>query len=197
MSEPRFEDVVDDDVTGPERERLLRAHELLLQADPPPELPRSLAQPPAPPTADVRLFPRRRALTFALIAAALTAAAFAAGYALHKPARFSSASAPIAMKGTQAAPAALASIRLAKKDTAGNWPMQIEEHGLKPLPKGGYYQLWLTKQGKPAASCGTFAVTRDQTTVEMNVPYNLSQYNGWIVTAYTPGHHTSQPLLAT
>jgi hypothetical protein len=197
MSRPRFEDLVDDDVSGPERERLLRVHELLLQADPPPVLPRSLAQPAAPPTADVRLFPRRRALTFALIAAALAVAAFAAGYAARKPARFSSDSAPIAMKGTQAAPAALASIRLANKDTAGNWPMQIEEHGLKPLPKGGYYQLWLTKKGKPAASCGTFAVTPDQTTVEMNIPYNLNQYNGWILVAHTPGHHTSQPLLTT
>jgi hypothetical protein len=198
MTGPLFDDLMDDDVTGEERERLLRAHELLLRAGPPPELPPSLQQPAAPPKGQVHFLPRRRRLTLALIAAAIAIAAFGAGYAVHKPAEsFSSKFAPIPMKGTEAAPAALASIEFAKKDAAGNWPMQIKEHGLKSLPKGAYYEMWATKNGKPVGLCGTFTVSGDETTVEMNMPFSSDQYNGWIVTEHVPGETTNQTLLTT
>ena len=38
---PSFDDLVGDDLAPAERERLLRVHELLIQAGPPPELPKT------------------------------------------------------------------------------------------------------------------------------------------------------------
>ena len=57
------------------------------------------------------------------------------------------------------------------------------------LPAGGWYELDLTRRGQPVASCGTLKVGGGATTeVRMNVPYKLRSYDGWVVTAYVPGH---------
>jgi hypothetical protein len=69
--------------------------------------------------------------------------------------------------------------------------------GLEDLPKGGYYELLLTKDGKPGLSCGTFRTHDGKTTIVLNAPYPLKQWNGWIVVAHTPGGHMSGPVLAT
>jgi hypothetical protein len=50
-----------------------------------------------------------------------------------------------------------------------------------------YYELWLTKQGKPVAPCGSFRVNARNTTVHLSVPYTFSHFDGWVVTAQ-PAH---------
>ena len=68
MSGPNFDDLVDQGLDLEERARLLRVHELLIAAGPPPELPPSLASPPPEPKATLipaatssgtRIMPRR------------------------------------------------------------------------------------------------------------------------------------------
>ena len=76
---PGFRELVGDDLPDEERDRLLRVHELLVQAGPPPELAPALATTPVA-ESRVRLLPRRRARAVLLLAAALAAVMFGAGY---------------------------------------------------------------------------------------------------------------------
>jgi hypothetical protein len=81
-------------------------------------------------------------------------------------------------------------------DEAGNWPPKLVVHGLKPLPKGQYYEMFLTNGHKPSASCGTFRVTSTGgDTVRLNAPYNLRRFDGWVVTRERPGTHA--PVVLT
>jgi hypothetical protein len=194
---PEFRDLVGDDLAPAEEAQLRRVHELLLAAGPPPELPPALAEPPAEHGAKVIGFPVRRRFGVAVVlAAALAAAAFGGGYFLgDRGSGWTTEGAPISMRG--ASPAQLASIRLAPKDAAGNWPLLLRVKGLPELPKGGYYELLLTKDGKRGPSCGTFRVTGDVTEVVLNAPYKLRAWDGWVVVAHRPGKGESGPILST
>jgi len=180
-----FDEIVDGN--DPERSRLRSAHDLLLAAGAPPELPPSLEAPPPEPRAGVIVLPRRRYTTIAAIAVAATVL-FGVGYAIggrdspQKPVQ------TIAMKGPAGA---TASIALLPQDLAGNWPMNLEVSGLPTLPDGMTYTLWLTRDGKLAESCGTFAVAAGTTKVRLNAPYPLKQFDGWVVVRTG----TTQPFL--
>ncbi len=67
--------------------------------------------------------------------------------------------------------------------------MVLRVRGLPQLPKDGYYDLYLTKGGKPLVSCGTFNVKGD-TVVPLSAAYNLERFdrNGWVIVRKTPGH---------
>jgi hypothetical protein len=67
-------------------------------------------------------------------------------------------------------------------DGSGNWPVEITVHGLPVREGGGAYALWLTRAGRPSASCGAFAVGREAATVRLNCPYRLDGFDGWAVT---------------
>ena len=55
--------------------------------------------------------------------------------------------------------------------------------GLEPSrDRADYYELWLTKDGKPTDSCGRFTLHPGVTTVSLSVPYGLRDYDGWVVT---------------
>ena len=84
-------------------------------------------------------------------------------------------------------------------DKAGNWPMRFTVQGLPQLPRGGYYELYLTRHGRIAAACGTFNVHGGRTTVSLNAPYHLREYDGWVVTRHLPSRpqEASRPLLTT
>jgi len=77
--------------------------------------------------------------------------------------------------------------------------MRFTVQGLPKLPRGGYYELWLTRHGRLAAGCGTFNVQGGRTTVSLNAPYKLKGFDGWVVTRHLPGHpgEASRPLLTT
>lgn len=181
MRTPDFDELIGD-VDGAERDRLRRAHELLVAAGPPPEMPLTLASPPA-------VVPRRRRVALALLAAALAAAAFAGGWFI----RGDSGDAfevrrEVPMRGTEAAPVASGSLQLGYPDEHGNWPMLVTVRGLRPLPEGGYYELLLTKAGKPIVACGTFKVgPSGATTVRLGASYTLSDFDGWVVRPYVHG----------
>jgi hypothetical protein len=172
----RFDELVGDVVDPGERERLRRVHELLLSVDAPPEL--STGSRPEP----VVVTPiRRRGRAFALLAAALAAAAFGAGYLVGG--REATAEAVITMAGAGTERDATASIEVLPQDEAGNWPMRVLVRGLEPSrDRSDFYELWLTANGEPIASCGRFVVADALTTVTLSVPYGLRRYDGWVVT---------------
>jgi hypothetical protein len=193
---PDFDELVGDDLDPEERARLRRAHDLLLAAGPPPELPPALEHPPDP-EPKVTFLPQRRRFTIIGVAAALVLIAFGAGYvAGGKKGSELSVTAITSMHGTALAPAANATLRLAAPDSAGNWPMQFSVQGLKPL-KHGYYELYLSKDGKPVATCGTFTVHSGTTVVRLNAPYELRRFSGWVVTRHDPGTRGEGPVLMT
>jgi hypothetical protein len=159
------------DVEPEELDRLQRVHELLEQAGPPPSLSPGLAGPPAP-TAEVIRFPRRYRPLAAVAAVAAAAVLFAIGYAVGG--RGDNVDFTVAMSGAGGARGTLA---VYEKDAAGNWPMRLRVSG---LPEGRY-GLWLTRGGRLAEPCGTFAVASGKTSVPLNAPYKLSSFDSWVV----------------
>jgi hypothetical protein len=196
---PELDKIVGDDVTPAERERLRRAHELMLAAGPLPELPPSLQYPPVvddkhESSAAFALLPRRggRILTLAAGFAAMT---LVIGYIIGNHRNGFDTSYSVAMKATPAAPKAGGVVRVGHTDDVGNWPLELEVVGLRELPKDAYYTLYLTRHRKPAASCGSFRVHEGQTVVRLNVPYNFRRYDGWIVAANRPPSERPGPVL--
>jgi hypothetical protein len=195
---PKFEDLVGPDLDRSEQERLRRVHDLLLQAGPPPELSPEIE---GGPTLAMTLGrPRRkRARSVMLLAAALTLVtlAFLAGYLTGNGDNGVSAGHTLSLVGTKAAPGALASLRVEDADAAGNWPMALSVTGLPKLPPRGYYTVYLLRNGKPYAPCGTFVVTgkAQGTAVRLNAPYELHEGDTWVVTRQLPGHHDAGPVV--
>jgi hypothetical protein len=154
---PDLRELVGDDVPADELERLGRVHELLVRAGPPPELPGELAAAPEP-EATVAMLPKRHWRPLAALAAALALAAFGVGWLAASAGDSGGESFPsidfrVPMAGTPAAPNAVASIAVAERDEAGNWPLAMT---IRNLPPNASYELWLTKKGKLAALCGPF-----------------------------------------
>jgi hypothetical protein len=185
-----FDALVGDDLEPGERARLLRVHEMLLEAGPPPELTPELRTPRDPSQSKVVALHHRRRVALVLVAAVLGLAVFGAGWLGGSHSRRSDVAHTIPMAGPGGARASLAVL---EADSAGNWPMVMKIRGLAPLPAGQTYALWLTKDGKLEASCGTFAVGEGTTTVNLNAPFHLKEYDGWIVVR----SGTTQPLLTT
>jgi hypothetical protein len=120
-----------------------------------------------------------------LIAAALALAAFGAGWLVRGTNDEFDVRRAVPMRSTANAPNASALIELGYPDDEGNWPMLVTVRGLKPLPKGGYYELLLTRDGKPVAVCGSFKVkSQGLTTVRLGASYNLRNFDGWVVRPY-------------
>jgi hypothetical protein len=194
---PDFDELVGGDVSLPERDRLRRAHDLLLAAGPPPELSPELEAVQWPEDALAPLGLTRRAgtrkrspLLIAAAAATVAAAAFLLGQA-------TGGSSPnaidvqrvVKLEGTALDGDALATLELGSPDQQGNWPMTLHATGLNPLPEGGYYDLYLTRGGKPIALCGTFNVRRAGVTVPFTAAYTLERFDGWVVTRQIPPNH--------
>jgi hypothetical protein len=130
-------------------------------------------------------FPRRRKRLAAIAAAAaLALVGFAAGYVVgdRGPAKEFS----VLMLGE----GARASLALFAVDEGGNWPMRLRVEG---LPSGPTYELWLTRDGELAASCGTFVVGAGATEVPLNAPYKLSEFDDWVIVRAGE----TEPLLTT
>jgi hypothetical protein len=187
---PRFDELFGDEAAGPERERLQRVHELLVQAGPPPELPPHLESGPSSTVLRFRR-PTGRRVAFLLAAAIAAGAVFAAGYGIGHhggSAPSSHAAWTVGLRGTAAAPTARATLEILPGNS-GNWPMKLHVTG---LPSPAQYDVYLVRNGKPWASCGTFAVAGDTTlSVTLNAPYPLRYGDKWVVTRETPG--SSQP----
>ncbi len=200
---PDFDELIGTDVPFPERERLRGAHELLAQADPPPELSPELEQVPWP---DEALRPlglirqpsarHRPWLRIATVAAAIFVVGFFLGQAFSsKSSSAFDVAAVKKMHGTAQAPAATASIDVGRVGNDGNWPMLVTVTNLPPM-SGGYYDLWLSKGGKPVSLCGSFNTkTLGDTIVRLSAAYEFrpGRFDGWIVTRHAAGQPETHP----
>jgi hypothetical protein len=194
---PDFRELVGD-LPEEERARLERVHELLIAAGPPPELPPTLVEPDLDPREEnVQFLPRRRAGFVLGIAAAVGVAAFLGGFLAGRTKEPFTQVFDVPMQGTTLAATASATINVGKADEAGNWPLKVVVRGLKPLPKGQYYEMFLTKGHKPAATCGTFRVVQGGDSVRLNAPYNFRSFDGWVVTREVPGSGKHPVVLTT
>jgi hypothetical protein len=183
-----FDELVGD-VAPEERERLRRAHDLLVAAGPPPELPPHLE---AGPTLAMTLGGRRRGRVqrrVALLAAAVVVllVAFLFGYITGND--NSASGRVLKLAGTGVAPQAQASLRIEEPDSAGNWPMELDALGLPKLPARSYYEVFLVRNGQIFAPCGSFVVKSAATgvSVRLNAPYRLRSGDSWVVTRQQAG----------
>ena len=183
---PDLTELVGDDVPEAELANLRRVDSLLRSVPAPPELPDRLAAPvrhesgpsrgwgPRPWRAPGAPAPPRAARAVGLGAWIAGGNSFDERYAVE-------------MSGTFEAPAASAVVRLGEPDEDGNRPIRLEATGLEPLPEGGYYVLWLEKDGEYAGTCGTFAVGAGDAEAEWTVSYDFTDYDAWVVSARVPG----------
>ena len=111
--------------------------------------------------------------------------------------------ASIPMEATAAGPAhSAAVIDVLKGGEGGNIPLNLTVSGLRTLPEGGYYELWLTRVvgGKQhiVVSCGTFVAKKDRFVVALNAPYRLGEGKpGWVVTRHVRGAPSNPVVLTT
>jgi hypothetical protein len=193
---PDIRDLVGSDVPEPELERLRHADELLRSSDRPPEVPESL-------TATVLAIPESRRSRRLQIAAGVAAAALLAGATFGIGTWVSGEDPPpaveeITLNATSQAPReAWMSMEVFPQDPAGNWAILADVGGLPPLPEGGYYELWMTKQDELAAPCGRFVVDEGGGARDfwLNAPYEFEGYDRWVVVAMLPGEPPSRWLL--
>jgi hypothetical protein len=190
VTRPEFDELVGGGVDPSERDRLRQVHEMLLAAGPPPELPPALEHPPGPARdAVVRelrsAYPRRRVVAAVALAAAIALLAFGGGYLVGTGGDEAAegASSVVKMVGTEAAPGAVASLRLSTADEDGNRTIELTVRGLETLAGRGYYELGLTRDGELVAPCGTFNVAGDKTVVAFDVPYEWNRFDGWAIVA--------------
>lgn len=197
---PDFEELVGSEPKDAELERLRRVHDLLLVAGPPPELTPELEAGPTLAMTLGRVRRPRRRLAVLAAAAVAVGAVFLGGYVVGNRSGGSSTSVArtIELRGTGAAPDALASIELKPGDAAGNWPMTLNVTGLPALPEHSYYAVYLVRKGEQWAPCGWFVVrgTHSGTTVTLNAPYGLEKGDTWVVTRQAEGGSSpGQPVL--
>jgi hypothetical protein len=187
---PDLRDLIGDEDPN---ERLARAHELLTAAGAPPE--GALPEPPSVARRRPQAFVRRRWAQLAL-AAALAGLALAVGLALGTRGGGFESVATLSMHGVPPVAAASAELEIGETED-GNVPMEMHVDGLPALPQGGWYELFLTKKGVIGLSCGTFNSAGDDTTVRLNVGYDLrtlrteGRFDGWAITAHVPGQPAS------
>jgi hypothetical protein len=194
---PDFRELVGNDLEPAERERLERVHDMLIAAGPPPELPQELADPPRQEGKLVELA-RRRLRTGLVLAAAIVIAAFAVGYLLGARGEESTSGSFTAVKTAVLgkSPSRLAVVRIGDLDENGNRPMVVTVDGLDRLSGGDYYTLFMTRNGKPIVTCGTFNVRADGvTTVRLTSAYDLARFDGLMLSKYSAKEHENTPLL--
>lgn len=184
---PPLDDLIDAEGLPPEALERLRETDALLRsvAAPPAQVPRAVESAVAAlPHRRASPWTRRRTLVAVALAAALAALSF--GLGTRVGGGFEER-AVYAMEPTADARGASAVIRLGERDENGNWPLRLEVEGLRPLSEGGYYVLWLARDGEYGATCGSFAVGEGTTEAEWTVSYPLRDFDTWVVTARRPG----------
>ncbi len=186
MSErPDLRELVGDDLAETELRELERVDALLRAVPPPPEVPASLTQAVRAGT-PTPIWTRRRTALVVAAAALLVALSAATGAWLAGSSDGFEATRTVTMAATESAPGASALIRVGTAGEDGNWTLELAAEGLPELPPGGYFVLWLSKDGEYAGPCGTFRAGDGQTEVRMNASYRLAAYDEWVVTAVRP-----------
>jgi hypothetical protein len=174
-----FRDLVGDDLSPEERAKLERVDRLLRSVPAPPsEVPESLDRAVDRIGLERRDWAPRRLAAAVALAVSLAALFFGVG-------RWTTGGEPhyrasVQMKPAASNPQASALIKLGDREANGNWKLKLQVDGLPELGGDGYYVLWLAKDGKYAATCGSFKV-RGDTTIDMTVGYRLSEYDAWVI----------------
>lgn len=197
---PDFFDLVGDEGTPEELEKLRRAHDLLVAAGPPPELSPRLSDAPQVGKTRAAIFRRRPATALALVAV-LALAAFFIGYAVANQRTGFSAARTVPMHGVGRLAAAHADLAIGSRDVGGNYPLKMTVRGLPRVPKDGWYELLLSKGGRPTLSCGSFRVDGRSLTVRLSVPYDLGDFpglfDGWVVLRHLPEEKNQAVVMTT
>ena len=174
-----FRDLVGDDLSQEERAKLEGVDRLLRSVPAPPsEVPGSLDRAVDRIGTERRQWTPRRLAAAVALGVTLAALFFGVG-------RWTTGGEPhyrasIQMKPAASNPRASGLIKLGDREANGNWKLRLQVDGLPELGGDGYYVLWLAKDGKYAATCGTFKV-RGETTIDMTVSYRLSEYDAWVI----------------
>jgi hypothetical protein len=172
---------------------------MLIAAGPPPELPPELEEVPDG-RGNVRELeptglPRRRIGAALALAAAIALLAFVGGYLAgyqHTGNSFESVRS-VALTNDQAQ----AVVRFGPRDANGNTPMQLKVEGLKNLPAGDYYTLYMTKDGKPVVVCGSFNVRGPRsTTLRFPVAYDPANFDGLEIGRWVQSDHRAVPVVS-
>ena len=181
---PDIRELVGDDVPEDDLGELRRVDKMLRSVPAPPaQVPARLTQAVTALTLPAPFWSRRRLALAVALAAALAAGFFGIGRLTSSPSVDARATVP--MRATAAAPEAAAVIQVGARDEkSGNWELILEVTGLPKLPGDRYYSLWLEKDGKYGAACGTFNVGEGTTTVRWSVSYRLSQYDAWVISEH-------------
>ena len=196
---PKFQDLVGEGLPPTEHERLERVHEMLIEAGPPPELPPALEEVPDG-RGNVRELeatglPRRRIGAALALAAAIALLAFVGGYLAgykHTSNTFESVR-TVALTNSEAQ----AVVRFGPRDANGNTPMLVKVEGLKKLPAGDYYTLYMTMGGKPVVVCGSFNVRGPRsTTLRFPVAYDPANFNGLEIARWDHSDHKAVPVVS-
>jgi len=194
---PDFDELIGPDVPEDEQERLRRTHDLLVRAEPPPELSPELDRVPWPDESLGPLWSRKerrgpRPLVLALGFATALLIGFVLGQSRGEESRVAFDSVrSVQLVGTSLDRDASGRLDLGRTDGQGNFEMLLHVRNLDTLTEGGYYDVYLTRDGRPVAQCGSFNVTRGEVVVRFTAAYDLSRFdkNGWVVTRQPPGHH--------
>jgi hypothetical protein len=171
-----FDELIGEEPTGAERERLQNVHGLLLEAGPPPELSPALAAGPprASTVTSLQAFVERRRAPILATAAAAAVVVLAIGVGLH---RHASNYRALSLRGTSFAPRAAATLEVLPKQQ-----MKLEVSGL-PARKQSYV-VYLVRGGHRIASCGSFTVSNANRRkgVSLRSPYPVQSSDKWVVT---------------
>lgn len=208
MTGPSFDDLVGEELSTGERARLREAHDALVAAGPPPDLSPALRHPPGTEEqqAEVRTFPGRdypprRVVAGLLVAAAFAAASFGAGYYVRGgdegPSRQGPRFVEVAQLRGESAPNAVAIVQVTPPDAVGNREMVVTVDGLPKLSDDDYYTLFMTNDGKPVVTCGTFNVRGGvkRTTVRLLGAYDPADFEGFALAKYSEATHEDTILL--
>ena len=147
---PNFDELAGgDDLSPEEAARLQRVHDLLVEAGPPPELPPHLLQEPDPEGGrrdNVTGLPRRRTGHAARDRCGAHADGVPGRVRLRRAARAASTrTSRCRCTARPRARQAKGVIHVGKVDSAGNWPLKVDVENLPELPKGQYYEMFLSR----------------------------------------------------
>jgi hypothetical protein len=179
---PNFDELIGAEPAGSERERLRRAHELLVTAGAPPELTPALERAPDTGFASVARRRQTKRKAMLLLAAALAVVAvFFTGYGVGNRGGGANAVGQLALRGTALAPHARATLAIFPR-VDGNWPMLLTVKDLPKLPTGAEYAVYLLQRGE-RYPCGTFVSSGGSRplTVKLNAPYQFEPGAKWVV----------------
>ena len=94
------------------------------------------------------------------LAAALASVALAVGFVAGSRGDGFDAVRTISMHGVSPVADASAELAIGEPDENGNIALEMDVTRLPQLPQGGWYELYLSKNGVIGASCGTFVTWR-------------------------------------